>query len=99
GPAAGTPAAGAPAVVLNHVVAGDPLDHRPGLLLVRALSGAIAEVRWDPVLGSGALERREIEDPLLAASWGAAVHRLRLTGTDTGTATVTVRTTRADGPR
>ncbi|MGP9746602.1 heparinase II/III domain-containing protein [Brachybacterium sp. AOP29-B2-41] len=89
----------APDVVLNHVIAGDPIDHRPGLLLVRAPSGALAEIRWAPALGSGTLERREIEDPLLAASWGAAVHRLRLTVADAGTATVTVRSAGSDAPR
>ncbi|MGO3210127.1 MAG: hypothetical protein ACTIJK_10075, partial [Brachybacterium sp.] len=88
-----------PDVVLNHVIAGDPIDHRPGLLLVRAPSGALAEIRWAPALGSGTLERREIGDPLLAASWGAAVHRLRLTVADAGTATVTVRSAGSDAPR
>lgn len=81
----------APDVVLHHVIAGDILDHRPGRLQVRALSGAVAEIRWDPELGTGDLELRQIEDPLLAASWGGSVHRLSLTSEDNGMATVTVR--------
>lgn len=41
---AGAPQPG-PAVVLNHVIAGEALDHRPGLLRVRALSQALVEIR------------------------------------------------------
>lgn len=80
-------------VELRHVIAGDILAHQAGALQVRALSGAVAEIVWDPRLGAGTLERREVEDPLLAASWGAAVHRLRLRlrGTGSGAATVAVR--------
>ena len=74
-----------PAVVLNHVIAGEILDHRPGLLRVRALSQALVEIRWDRDLGAGTLERRAVDDPLLAQSWGEAVHRLRLTALDRGT--------------
>ncbi|MGP9539227.1 heparinase II/III domain-containing protein [Brachybacterium sp. AOP43-C2-M15] len=80
----------APPVALHHVIAGDPLAHAPGLLRVRALSGAVAELRWDEELGTGALERREIDDPLLAASWGGAVHRLSLEGSEHGRAYLTV---------
>ena len=71
--------------MLNHVIAGEILDHRPGLLRVRALSQALVEIRWDRDLGAGTLERRAVDDPLLAQSWGEAVHRLRLTALDRGT--------------
>lgn len=79
-----------PSVVLNHVIAGEILDHGAGLLRVRALSGAVAELTWDPEQGPGALERRPIDDPLLVASWGDAVHRLRLDGPDHGSASLRV---------
>jgi len=83
------------AVVLNQVIAGEILDHRPGLLRVRALSHAVVEICWDRELGAGSLERRMVEDPLLVQSWGEAVHRLRLTGPARGTATLTVRAAQA----
>ncbi|MGN7210567.1 heparinase II/III domain-containing protein [Brachybacterium paraconglomeratum] len=79
-----------PPVVLHHVIAGDPLEHAPGLLRVRTLSGSVAELRWEAELGAGALERREIDDPLLTASWGGAVHRLSLPGAERGSAALTV---------
>lgn len=78
------------AVTLNHVVAGEILEHGTGLLRVRALSGASVELRWSPDLGAGDLGRRSIEDPLLARSWGDAVHRLRLDGPDSGSASLLV---------
>lgn len=83
-----------PDVVLHHVIAGEIRDHHPGMLRVKTLSGAVAEIRWDPKLGAGLLERRVIEDPLLIASWGEAVHRLRLPGPASGEATVSVRQVR-----
>lgn len=70
---------GLPGVVVNHVIAGEIIDHRPGVLRVRALSGSLVAFHWDPGIGTGALERREVVDPLLIASWGDQVHRLRLT--------------------
>jgi hypothetical protein len=79
-----------PPVVLHHVIAGSPLVHVPGLLRVRTLSGAEVELRWNAELGAGSLELREIDDPLLAASWGAAVHRLSLEGAGRGSVTVAV---------
>src|SRR5699024_8184240 len=83
------------AVVLNQVIAGEILDHRPGLLRVRALSHALVEICWDRERGAASLERRTVEDPLLVRSWGEAVHRLRLTGPARGTATLTVQAARA----
>jgi hypothetical protein len=82
-------------VVLHHVIAGEILSHGAGRLDVRALSGARAEIRWDPALGAGVLERRPVEDPLLTASWDAEVHRLRLAVAGT-TATVRVRAARGE---
>src|SRR5699024_8153974 len=79
-----------PAVLLRHVIAGDPLEPARGPLRGRTLSGTGAELRWEAELGTGALERREIADPLLAASWGGAVHRLSLEGAERGRAALTV---------
>lgn len=66
------------AVRAHHVLAGDVLEHVPGRLCLRALSGTLAQLEWDPAVGEGELERREVEDPLLQASWGDVVHRLTL---------------------
>jgi hypothetical protein len=96
GTATGVPAGERdPDVVLHHVIAGEILSHGAGRLDVRALSGARAEIRWDPALGAGVLERRPVEDPLLTASWDAEVHRLRLAVAGT-TATVRVRAARGE---
>jgi hypothetical protein len=88
-----TPHAGA-GVVANHVIAGAIIDHRAGRLAVRALSGAVVELSWDPTLGTGLLEKRMIEDPLLAASWGEMVHRLRLPGPASRNLVLTVEISR-----
>lgn len=69
---------GAGPISVHQVLAGDVLEHRAGQLRLRALSGAVADLFWDAALGAGDLERRDIEDPLLQGSWGAAVHRLTL---------------------
>ncbi|PZG02977.1 heparinase [Micromonospora deserti] len=67
----------APADVrLHHVVAGEPLAHRAGHLAVRALSGGVLVLSWDPQAGAGRLERHAVDDPLLRDVWGEAVHRL-----------------------
>ncbi|AXK46293.1 heparinase II/III family protein [Brachybacterium saurashtrense] len=70
----------------HHVLAGEVLEHRPGRLRLRALSGAVAELTWDARHGAGTLERRAVEDPLLERSWGETVHRLVLApvGEDSG---------------
>ena len=88
-----TPHTGAE-VVSNHIIAGAITEHRAGRLTVRALSGAPVVISWDPALGAGLLEQRPIEDPLLAASWGEAVHRLRLPGPDAGNLVLTVQISR-----
>ncbi|SLM92674.1 hypothetical protein FM106_05185 [Brachybacterium faecium] len=85
------PSEAAPEVLLHHVLAGEVREHRAGLLRLRALSGALAEIRWDPALGAGQLETRAVEDPLLSASWGEEVHRLSLPGPASGRATVRLR--------
>lgn len=87
------------AVVAHHVLAGEVLEHATGRLRVRALSGAVAELLWDAGLGTGDLERRDVEDPLLESSWGQAVHRLRLrpptdVATGSGELTLTLRAVR-----
>lgn len=85
-----TPDEGASPVLIHQVIAGEPVEHETGRLLVRTLSGALAELRWDPGLGAGTLHREGIDDPLLMASWGPAVHRLSLEGPACGSATLTV---------
>ncbi|MFB6720968.1 heparinase [Kribbella sp. NPDC056345] len=63
-------------VVEHFVIAGEPVAHEPGRLVVETLGGRIAELHWDPVLGAGQLSRRVVDDELLHAVWGSAVHRL-----------------------
>lgn len=87
---------GACDVAVHHIIAGEVLEHRTGLLLVRALSGAVAQIDWDPCLGMGELERKRIEDPLLISSWGTEIHRLRLIGDDRRCMRVTLRRANAN---
>lgn len=65
-------------VELNHMIAGEILDHRAGLLWVQARSQATDELRWDSALGAGTYGlpsgRRSIAGRLM----GRDVHRLRL---------------------
>jgi hypothetical protein len=63
------------------VIGGEPTTHEPGELLVKTLAGGLARLSWDPALGAGRLERRPVNDDLLAAVWGPDVHRLII---DTG---------------
>lgn len=80
-------------VELHHILAGQVMRHDAGILVIRALSGATATLDWDPEMGAGALEEARIDDPLLARSWGAAVHRLILhPASGRASATITVRT-------
>lgn len=71
-------AAEGPDTLIHHVIAGEIVEHGPGRLLVTSLSGGLAEITWDEHLGAGTLERRQVDDPLLADSWGEWVHRLSL---------------------
>lgn len=76
---------------LHHVIAGQPLTHTAGRLAVRALSGRVLVLAWDPRLGTGQLQPRPVDDPLLRDGWGDAVHRLilGLPARQTGSLTVT----------
>ena len=85
-------------VRLHHVLAGEPVAHRPGELIMRfsgpgpdaqRSSTQAARLAWDPALGPGTLQRRQIDDPLLRAVWGDAVSRLVLEAGDSFELTVT----------
>jgi hypothetical protein len=60
----------------HFVMAGAPLSHEPGRLLVKTLAGGHAQLTWDPDLGPGHLEKRAVDDALLEGVWGPTVHRL-----------------------
>ncbi len=61
-------------VLLHHVLAGVPVAHRPGSLVMRFHTPV--RLSWDPAAGTGVLERHPVDDPLLRGVWGDAVHRL-----------------------
>ena len=63
-------------VRLHHVLAGEPLRHDDGVLLIRSLGGRVLTLAWDPQFGCGRLETRPVDDPLLRDVWGLVVHRL-----------------------
>ncbi len=65
-------------VVEHFVIAGRPVEHSAGRLVVSSLGGELAEVRWDDALGAGKLETRTVDDKLLEQVWGPSVHRLIL---------------------
>jgi len=65
-------------VCLHHVLAGEPVAHRPGELIMRFAGPQVARLGWDPALGTGTLRRRPVDDPMLRAVWGDAVHRLAI---------------------
>ncbi|WP_405060132.1 heparinase II/III-family protein [Kribbella sp. NBC_01505] len=65
-------------VVEHFVIAGRPLAHEPGRLVVETLAGSVAELGWDAGLGAGRLETRAVDDALLERVWGPVVHRLIL---------------------
>ncbi|WP_020392255.1 heparinase II/III domain-containing protein [Kribbella catacumbae] len=73
---------GAGADVEEHfVIAGKPIVHQPGELVVSTLADGLARISWDPALGTGKLEQRPVDDDLLASVWGAVVHRLIINAT------------------
>jgi hypothetical protein len=72
---------------LHHVLAGVPVEHGPGSLVMRFHT--TVRLAWDPALGAGVLERRPVDDPLLRGVWGAAVHRLAVPAAGTFELTVT----------
>ena len=81
-------------VLVEHfVIAGTPQRQRPGELVVRALSGAVATLTWNAELGAGTLERRPVDDDLLSAVWGPEVHRLAIDASELTTFELTVRKT------
>jgi hypothetical protein len=78
-------------VVEQHfVIAGTPIGHNAGHLLIETLGGGRAELTWDAELGSGRLEERAVEDALLEGVWGPTVHRLTI-GCDRNSFHLTVR--------
>ena len=78
----------ATAVRLHHVLAGEPVEHRPGELLL-CFAGSTARLSWDPAVGAGTLQRQPVDDPLLRGVWGDAVHRLVIEAVDVFELTVT----------
>lgn len=82
---------GAPGSVVRWVLAGEVILDE-GRALVRPLEGTrTCELTWScdaPVTAT--LVRREVTDPFLGGTWGAAVHRLELT---TPAPAATMRTT------
>jgi hypothetical protein len=65
----------------HFVIAGRPIAHEPGELVVSTLAGGLARIGWDPALGTGKLEQRPVDDDLLAGVWGPVVHRLIINAT------------------
>ncbi|GAB2653789.1 heparinase II/III family protein [Kribbella swartbergensis] len=62
----------------HFVIAGTPIGHEAGRLLVETLAEGYAELTWDAGLGTGRLERRAVDDALLEGVWGPTVHRLAI---------------------
>jgi hypothetical protein len=58
----------------HFVIAGTPLDHQPGRLVVQTLAGGRVDLTWTG--GAGRVEERLVDDGLLAGVWGPTVHRL-----------------------
>lgn len=79
-------------VRLHHVLAGEPLRHDDGVLLIRSLGGRVLRLAWDPRSGRGGLAARTVDDPLLRDVWGQVVHRLVIVppAGPTGSFTLTV---------
>jgi heparinase II/III-like protein len=74
----------------HFVIAGTPLSHDAGHLLVETPSGGHAELTWDSDLGTGRLEERAVDDALLEGVWGPTVHRL-IIGCDRNSFHLTLR--------
>ncbi|WP_112238759.1 heparinase II/III family protein [Kribbella monticola] len=60
----------------HFVIAGRPVSHEAGRLVIETLSGGLAELGWEAGLGTGLLETQAVDDDLLTDVWGPAVHRL-----------------------
>jgi hypothetical protein len=78
-------------IVEHLVIAGTPLRHRHGELVVRSLSDVLVLLAWDEELGPGELVRRPLDDAELMAVWGSDVHRLTIAGADPAKFELTVR--------
>lgn len=63
----------------HFITAAAPAVTTPGTLRLQTPAGAIAFLHYDAARLEAKIETREITDPLLASSWGARVHRVRLT--------------------
>jgi hypothetical protein len=74
--------------VQHFVIAGTPISEGPREVVIETLSGGRAHVSWDA--GTGRLEQRSVDDPLLDGVWGPTVHRLIIDCTGT-TFRLTVR--------
>lgn len=64
------------AVRMPHVLPGEIVGHRNGLLTVLAPSGRTVDLEWDPQLGPGTLEPEALDDELLSRTWGSVIRRL-----------------------
>jgi hypothetical protein len=65
-------------VTQHFVIAGTPIGHEVGRLLIETMTGGYAELTWDAGLGTGRLETRAVDDALLEGVWGPTVHRLTI---------------------
>lgn len=63
-------------VHLPHVLAGEVVARAEGVCTVRSLGGLLVDLRWEPRLGAGRLERDAVDDALLSQQWGRFLHRL-----------------------
>lgn len=63
----------------HFITAAAPAVTAPGILRLQTPIGAIAFLHYDAARMEAKIETRAITDPLLASSWGARVHRVRLT--------------------
>ncbi|MFE6667237.1 heparinase [Streptomyces sp. NPDC057697] len=65
-------------VALHHVLAGE-VEHGEGWATVTSPGGNGLVMRWDPRAAVASVVRRELDDPVLRASWGDRLTRLTLT--------------------
>lgn len=65
--------------VLNFITHAAPEVSTPGLVRLHTPAGRAALLHYDASRFTATVERRAIDDPLLAASWGDSLHRVRLT--------------------
>jgi hypothetical protein len=56
-----------------------PVLTAPGAIRLQTLAGAIAWLHYEADRLEAKIDPKEVTDPLLAASWGGQVHRVRLT--------------------